>query len=380
MISTSRLGRAGRLLRGVVGPGAVADTLGRLKGGAQKLGQTAALVADGMPPELRKHFGALFAAAEPRPWAEIAPVLQELPAGLLADVEPVAFAAASLGQVHRGRLHDGREVAVKVLYPGVGDALRADLDNLSAAALPARVVRGGSAMLVGLRASLLDELDLRKEAAHAEAIARALEPWPALHVARPVASTERVLVSELLHGPTLHAVLRPEGPGPREPAAVAELLVAAVFGPVFRAGILNADAHPGNLILTEGGLGLGLVDFGAVAPVDDVPGLARGLDAFLAGRGTLEGLGIHAAALEAELLPMLRPLGPGAWDFAHDDLLERMAELKRRRPLAVREVPFAPGRLPVVRAVLGLHHALRRLGVPFALGESLARVRVTAGT
>jgi predicted unusual protein kinase regulating ubiquinone biosynthesis (AarF/ABC1/UbiB family) len=375
MIPTSRLKRAGRLLGSALGPMTAVTTLGRLKGGAHKLGQTLALVADSMPPDVRERLGGLFGAAEPRPWDEVKGALDGLPGGLLAEVEPLPFAAASMGQVHRGRLDDGRAVAIKILYPGVAAALRADLDNLETVALPARLISGGTQMLAGLRGALLNELDLRVEAAHGATMAEALRPWPRLHVATPIHATQDVLVAELLLGPTLHNVLRPVGRGPVDPQVLAEDLVAAVFGPVFRAGKVNADAHPGNLIVTE--TGLGIIDLGAVAAVPDVQTLEAALDRALTGRrdGVLEGLGVRAGTLERDLQVMLGPLGPGPWDFGDDTLLEQLGELKRHKPLALRQLPFTTERLPLIRAVMGLHYALRRLGVPFALGESLRRVR-----
>ena len=106
MIPTSRLGRAGRLLGSALGPMSGVATLGRLKGGAHKLGQTLALVADSMPADVRERLGGLFCAAEPRPWDEVKGALDALPAGLLAEVEPAPFAAASMGQVHRGHLNN----------------------------------------------------------------------------------------------------------------------------------------------------------------------------------------------------------------------------------------------------------------------------------
>lgn len=375
MIPRGRLRRAARLVTGSFGADRAAATLGQLKGGAQKLGQMMALVADGLPPELGARFGRLFSESEPRPYAEVA---GQVPAGVV-DVDPVPFAAASLGQVHRARWEaDGQLVAVKLLYPGVADALRADLDNLASMALPARAVSGAGVVLTGLRESLLAELDLRREAAHAATIAAALRPWPRLRVAVPLLATEVALVSPLLDGPPLHQVLRPAGPGPANARQVADDVVAAICGPVFSAHVVNGDAHPGNLLLLPDGLGV--VDFGAVSAVPDVATLEATLDAVLAGRrqGALAGLGIRAAALEAELQPLLGPLGPGAWPFADDTLMAHLSEVKRRHPFAVREVPFAADRLPLVRATLGLHHTLRRLGEPYPLGEALAGLRADA--
>lgn len=386
MIPTGRLGRAARLVGAAVGADPTA-ALGRLKGGAQKLGQTVALVADGMPPELREKLGTLFAQAEPRPWSEVAPVFDGLPADVRARIEldERPFAAASLGQVHRGRL-DGQDVAVKLQYPGVRAALIADLDNLGTAALPARLVEGAGAVLTGLRASLLGELDLRTEAAASARMAAALAPWPRLRLARALVATEQVLVSTFLDGPTLHAVL-PETGDQRagstsdaipDARTLADDLVAAVLGPVFSDGIVNADAHPGNILLLPDGLGL--VDFGAVTTVSDVATLDRTLTQILAGRrlGMLSGLGLEVGPLEQHVLPLLDPLGAGTWNFADDTLLRHLGEVKRRHPFTVRNAPFAPDRLALIRATLGLHHALRRLAIPFALGESLATVRRAA--
>jgi predicted unusual protein kinase regulating ubiquinone biosynthesis (AarF/ABC1/UbiB family) len=378
-VITGRIGRGARLIGAAVRQEHARLALGRLKGGAQKLGQTLALVADGMPDEVRRQMGALFSAAEPVPWSTLAPELEALPADLRAalTVDPEPLAAASVGQVHRGRL-DGVEVVVKVLYPDITRALTADLDNLAGVAAPARLFGGAAATLTGLRAHLLAELDLRVEAQRAQQIADAVAPWPHLRVAVPVAATERVLVAPHLPGSTLHDTLPPEGAGPADPHGLAGLLVAAVFGPVFRAGVVNADGHPGNFVVTPGGLGL--IDFGAVAPVPDVPRLGATLDRLLVGdtRGALDGLGVRAGPLEAELGVLLGPLGPGAWPFGRDDLMEQLGQIKRRHPFAIREVPFDPARLPLIRATIGLHHALRRLGVDFALGACLADVRAAA--
>ena len=375
MIPRGRLGRAARLVTGSLGVTRAAATLGQLKGGAQKLGQMLALVADGLPEGMGDRFGRLFSDAEPRLFEELRGQVPPC----VEDVEPTPFAAASLGQVHRARWSaDGRLVAVKLLYPGVADALRADLDNLDTAAVPARLVGGGARLLAGLRESLLAELDLRREAAHAHTIADALRPWPRLRVAVPLFASEVALVSPLLPGPPLHTVLRPVGAGPADPRQVADDVVAAICGPVFSAHVVNGDAHPGNLLLLPDGLGV--VDFGAVAPVPDVATIEATLDRLLRGdrEGALEGLGVRAPALERDLQPLLGPLSPGPWDFGSDALMAHLSAVKARHPFGVREVPISAERLPLVRATLGLHHALRRLGVRYPLAERLAELRVEA--
>jgi hypothetical protein len=364
----------GGAVAGVVAAERATAALGSLKGGAQKLGQTLALAADAMPPEFRASLGGLFSEGQPRPWAEV----REAVPDVVVHIEETPFAAASIGQVHRGALADGTPVAVKLLYPGVEQALRADLDNLSAATLPARLMEGSATLLVGLRHALLAELDLRTEAAHAEAMAEALAPWPRLTVAHPYFASERALVSAFLEGPTLHRVLPPNGPPLENPQELGDDVIAAVFGPVFRRGLVNADAHPGNLLVQPGGLGL--IDFGAVAQVLHVAELDRALDAILEGRlvGAMAGLGFDVAGLDEVFAPILAPLGQGATDFADDALTRKLARAKQRYILRSRAIPFPEDRLPLLRALLGVHHVLRRLGRPFALGESLARVRATA--
>lgn len=392
MITTGRLGRLGRLAR--LAPAALGgdaegqltyEVLGSLKGGAQKLGQTLALVADGMPAPVRARLGALFGDAPPLPWSEAEAVLRaELGDldGIFEHLDREPMAAASLGQVYRARLRDGRAVAVKVQYPGVARALVSDLANLDMASLPAVALVDAGPMLRDLRESVLSELDYRAEAARAGMIREAVRPWPDLVVPEvvPEASGERVLCTTLLEGATLHASVA-QVPAARRPT-LARQLVAAIFGPLFGGRCLNADTHPGNLLLMEGDR-LGLVDFGAVTevPAGRVERIARGMDALLMGRAdvhTLRDLGVEpgpSPVIAAEFLRLLEPLGPGTWDFARDDLLERLAASKRNNALALRHTRIDREVLPVLRATTGLHHNLRRVGVPLALGHALAEVR-----
>lgn len=361
------------------------EVLGNLKGGAQKLGQTLALVADGFPPAMRARLGALFGDAPPMPWADAEGVLRaELGdlGAIFEDIDEQPLASASLGQVYRARLRGGPEVAVKVQYPGVGTALMSDLANLELGAGPMAALVDGAAMLRGLRDALVSELDYRAEAARGLAMAEAVRPWPDLVVpeVHARASAERVLTTTLLPGPTLHASVDGLAPARRE--ALATQLPAAILGPVWSGGLVNADTHPGNLLLLPDGR-LGLVDMGAVCPVprDRADALAAGMDQLLDGSATaatLRTFGVEPGpdrALAAEMLRLLVPLRPEPWDFARDDLMERMAAAKRGHALAMRHVRLAPELLPVIRATTGLHHALRRLGRVVPLGQRLEEVR-----
>ena len=114
------------------------ETLGAMKGAAMKMGQLASFIdTDYLPDEYRELYqeklGALRTSAPAMPWEKVRKVLEqeydEPYEELFERIEPDAFAAASIGQVHRGLLHDGREVAVKIQYPGIDAAIRADLSN-----------------------------------------------------------------------------------------------------------------------------------------------------------------------------------------------------------------------------------------------------------
>ena len=395
MIRDGRLGRVAQMARLI--PAAIGgdregeltyEILGNLKGGAQKLGQTLALVADGMPAPVRARLGALFGDAPALPWEEVSEVLRAQLGdtdALFAHIEQQPLASASLGQVYKGRLHDGREVAIKVQYPGVGKALLADLDNMNIASLPAAFAVDAAPMLRALRSSLLDELDYRLEAKYTGMMRAALRPWGQIVLPEVIteASAEKVLTTTLLDGRPLHVAS--DGLDQAQRATLARLLPAAILGPVFSAGLVNADAHPGNLLLMSDGR-LGLVDFGAVAtvPANRVASLAVAMDTLLRGGGTadtLRQMGVEPGPKERlaqEFLVLLEPLGAGTWDFARDDLMERMSAAKRKNALAMRHVRLAPELLPIIRATTGLHHSLRRLGAPLALGRRLAEIRQEA--
>jgi predicted unusual protein kinase regulating ubiquinone biosynthesis (AarF/ABC1/UbiB family) len=286
-------------------------TLGELKGGAAKLGQAMSVFEAAMPEEVAAPYRAalrrLTDAAPPMP-AEAARRVVEAELG--AAFGPgwrdrlVAFgdtpaAAASIGQVHRGRWRcDGGqiiEVAVKVQYPGVGAALRSDMRQ---ARLLARVLgRLTRLNVTGLADELalriIEELDYEREGRVQAAVAAAFadrvpeviaaaraagvcEPPGRTRVTVPAvyAATPRVLLTRWLDGVSLSALLDgrvdllPEGwrelsPGDAADLA-ARLLGHAIYAPAACTGWMHADLHPGNFLLLPGGR-LGMLDFGAAA-------------------------------------------------------------------------------------------------------------------
>ncbi len=246
-------------------------TLGELKGAALKLGQALAMDPDALPEEARSVVAKLLSQAPQRmEFGQVAEVIRaELgrhPDELFTFFEREPLAAASLGQVHAARLSDGREVVVKVQYPGVDKALENDLAN--AAVLVRGIALTGKALdgriyYDELRASLLRELDYTQEAAQADAYRAAALRYPELVVPQVVKdrSTNRVLCLERVHGKLLVDFMDAKA-SEEERFRVARLLIFAIWGPFYAARLVHADPHPGNFVVLPDGR-LGVLDFGS---------------------------------------------------------------------------------------------------------------------
>ncbi len=377
---------------------AVADrmmhTLSELKGGSMKVGQIIAQVADaGLPEEFAERLGGLFDEATTMPWEKVHPVLEaELPDHLvhLEAIEHEPFAAASLGQVHLGHLHDGAEVAVKIQYPHVAKALIQDLANLRQLAklgTGAGMVIDVAAQVSALRDAIENELDYGLELASLETMRELLQPWPGLVVPAPVPAlcSPRVLTTAYLDGPTLHHACE-QGP-PEHAEELAHLLLRAVMLPLLRGDRLNADAHPGNFIVLPGPA-LGLLDFGCVRPIphDLVEGLRSFLVAVLEDPAcdvvpSLQVMGFsldpksrRARRVANFLRDSLAPLLTGPHDFADDHTLWELGSYKQRHPLDAMQMVPSPPMIHVFRALLGLLHGLRMLGVRTDLSSTVAEL------
>jgi len=255
------------------------STLGGLKGGALKAGQLLSTVEALFPsdPEdtWREALTALQEGNRALPFAEVEPVLRaELGDGwraLFASFEEAAAAAASLGQVHRAVWADGRQVAVKVQYPGVREALAADVRTISAVSRLAALVARGLALpplVAELRDRLTEELDYEHEARTQERFAVAYDGDPDVVVPHVVRATPRVLVQQWLDGTPLAQVARQGSQAERDRAA-ARYQVFLVSGPE-RVGLLHTDPHPGNFrVLPDGRLGV--LDFGSSLALPGMP-------------------------------------------------------------------------------------------------------------
>jgi predicted unusual protein kinase regulating ubiquinone biosynthesis (AarF/ABC1/UbiB family) len=254
-------------------------TLGELKGGAMKFGQALSVLEAALPDDViapyREHLTALQDSAPPMPTQT---VREQLARSLGDDwreritwLDGAPAAAASIGQVHQARWNDGRDVAVKVQYPGAGEALMSDLRQL------ARVARGVAPVFPGLdikplveeiQARASDELDYRLEAEAQSAYAEAFEDDPHVTVPGVVAVGEQVLVTEWLESPHSMAHVIRHG-SQEERDHYGRIFVTFLFDGPTRTGMLHADPHPGNFRIVpgpDGGLGrIGVLDFGAVA-------------------------------------------------------------------------------------------------------------------
>jgi predicted unusual protein kinase regulating ubiquinone biosynthesis (AarF/ABC1/UbiB family) len=247
----------------------VADALGHMKGALMKLGQMASYLDQGLPQPVREQLAQLQADA-PSMTPELAAqvVREELgqaPERLFATWDPVPMAAASIGQVHRAITEDGLAVAVKVQYPGVGEAIEADLDNAGLLLHVIAMVFPGvepEPIVEELRVRVREELDYVQEADNQRLFTRYYDQHPFIHVPPVVEqlSSKRVLTTELAEGARFNELLTWSQ---EEKNLAAEAIYRFVFGSLYRRGAFNGDPHPGNYLFRPGGH-VTFLDFGLV--------------------------------------------------------------------------------------------------------------------
>ena len=367
------------------------DTLGGLKGAAMKLGQIASQYRDFLPEPLIEQLSRLQRNAEPWAFERLEPVLDAAwsddQRALVADIDREAMAAASIGQAHRATLADGREVVVKIRYPGVADAVDADIDNLGRLLKLSRFLpmRGSDidAVLDELRERFIEETNYEQELAHLQAL-RAIElPGFVLPEPVPELCSDAVLVTTYIESRPVDEAAPERG----------HAIVQAINLQVFTHGILHADPHPGNFGVTEDG-SIALFDFGCTKTLDRETrrGLRDVVAAALDGRWqhlhlALEHLGvvpadswaehgetyeqIYASHVAASLEP-IRDRSP--YVFTDDGLIESIRAEIRASLRHWRLFNAAPQLVFLMRTLSGLYWILRNIHAEADLHAELQKI------
>jgi predicted unusual protein kinase regulating ubiquinone biosynthesis (AarF/ABC1/UbiB family) len=251
--------------------------LGELKGGAMKVGQALSVMEAAIPEQYGKPYREaltkLQREAPPLPAEKVHRVL-DAQLGTkwrerFASFDDTPVASASIGQVHKAVWSDGREVAVKIQYPGADEALRADLKTMKRMISVLRQLSPG-ADVQGVVDELIErtemELDYRLEADNQRAFAKAYEGHPHFVVPHIVASAPKVVIQEWIDGIPMSHIIRDGSQEQRD--LMGTRLFELTHDAPKRMGMMHGDAHPGNFMLMTGKR-MGVIDFGAVAPLPD---------------------------------------------------------------------------------------------------------------
>lgn len=272
-IARSEEGRSAALeKRHVEAAEQIVTALGTMKGAAMKLGQVMSFLDVGLVPEehreeFQRKLGALRDAAPNVSFAGMRKVIEQELGGRLKDhfreFDSDAIAAASIGQVYRAQLHDGRDVAVKVQYPGVAAAVRADMQNLGMILrLMKRIAPGLDVKNTAeeIRSRIYDELDYELEAENQRSLARIFKGHPFIVVPAVVTelSAERVLVTEFVEGDGFDSVKEADQ-ATRD--RIGEIVFRFYFGCMYRHRQFSGDPHPGNFLQMRDGR-VAFLDFG----------------------------------------------------------------------------------------------------------------------
>jgi predicted unusual protein kinase regulating ubiquinone biosynthesis (AarF/ABC1/UbiB family) len=253
---------------------ALVMSLGDLKGVAMKVGQILSYVDDSLPPEGRRLLSVLQSRSQPISFAQVASTLRDdLGARgevLLAELAPEPVSTASIGQVHRARLPDGTQVAVKVRHPGMDAAIRADFRGAEMGKALARLVGPGldfEQVVAEAKAAFLEECDYLTERANQERFAVLFSDHPQIRIP-PVHGewcSARILTSTWCEGRPFETFV--EVATQEERDAAGRALYEFYVGTLYRHGLFNADPHPGNLLFPRRG-GTVILDHGCVRRFD----------------------------------------------------------------------------------------------------------------
>jgi len=372
--------------------------LGELKGGAMKFGQALSVFEAAVPEEVAGPYRAALTklqdAAPPMPAAAVHKVLVsafgENWRENFQEWTDSPAAAASIGQVHKAVWQDGREVAVKLQYPGAGPALLSDLNQLARLARLFAVLNPGldiKPLIRELKARVAEELDYEQESESQAAFAAAYDGDPDILIPKVIAHAGNVIVTEWIDGKPLSVIIRE---GTAEERNKAGLLFARFLlsGPA-RAGLLHADPHPGNFRMTADGR-LAVLDYGAVNRLPNgLPAsigplgrlvLAGDADAVLDGlraEGFVpEGLEVDPQEVLDYVQPMLAPIREPTFHFNRKWLRREAARIADPRSPATqlgRQLNLPPDYLLMHRVGAGSIGVLCQLDADIPYGAEVRR-------
>jgi predicted unusual protein kinase regulating ubiquinone biosynthesis (AarF/ABC1/UbiB family) len=323
----------------------IVAVLGTMKGAAMKLGQVMSFLDVGLvPEEYREEFqhelAKLRDAAPTVSFKQMRKVIEDDLEEQVADVfesfEEEPIAAASIGQVYRATLcRDGREVAVKVQYPGVAAAVRADLQNLD---MIMRLLKRMTpqldvkAIATEIKERIVEELDYELEAQNQRSLARIFSGHPFIAVPEVITSLsrERVLVTDLVRGVGFEEL---KGYSQEQRDRIGEIVFRFFLGCLYRHRQFSGDPHPGNFLLLGDGR-VAFLDFGLFKRMEAGPVELE----LAAQRAVVEGdaLALHGLLAESGFLPdpervdpdeLMAFIGDAIWWYTRDEVVELTQEI-----------------------------------------------------